>query len=178
MPEMRQRLDVPQVGQRTRLLLLLAALSFAPALAFYYVGEEAIFPITSLEMWHQREWIQQPLFGGSLMHNPLYNWLIIPFAALIGWEYMLPVARALTIAATLGTAAVLAWLAARLSRRTGAPMTINQAAQQAANARPASIRREGNRAVPPADIPALLASQPARPIPQREKNLLEKLFGG
>ena len=102
--------------QRTRLLLLLAALSFAPTLAFYYVGEEAIFPITSLEMWHQREWIQQPLFGGSLMHNPLYNWLIIPFAALIGWEYMLPVARALTIAATLGTAAVLAWLAARLSR--------------------------------------------------------------
>ncbi len=40
------------------------------------------------------------------MHNPLFNWLIIPCAALIGWEYMLPVARALTIAATLATAAV------------------------------------------------------------------------
>ena len=49
--------------RRIRLLLLMAALSFAPALAFYYVGEEAIFPIASLEMWHQREWIEQPLFG-------------------------------------------------------------------------------------------------------------------
>jgi hypothetical protein len=99
-----------------RLLLLFAAVSFAPALAFYYVGEEAIFPITSLEMWHQGEWIQQPLFGGSLMHNPLYNWMIIPLAAAVGWEYMLPVARALTIAATLGTAAVVAWLAAHVAR--------------------------------------------------------------
>lgn len=102
--------------RQVRFLLALAALSFAPALAFYYVGEEAIFPISSLEMWHQREWIQQPLFGGSLMHNPLFNWLIIPCAALIGWEYMLPVARALTITATLATAAVVAWLAGRLLR--------------------------------------------------------------
>ncbi len=53
-----------------RFLLLLAALSFAPALAFYYVGEEAIFPITSLEMWHQREWIQQPLFGAQPHAQP------------------------------------------------------------------------------------------------------------
>ncbi len=102
--------------RQIRFLLLLAAVSFAPALAFYYVGEEAIFPITSLEMWHQREWIQQPLFGQSLMHNPLYNWLIIPCAALIGWEYMLPVARMLTIGATLCTAAVVAWLARSLTR--------------------------------------------------------------
>jgi 4-amino-4-deoxy-L-arabinose transferase-like glycosyltransferase len=109
-------LPLPDTDQRIRYLLLLAALSFAPALVFYYVGEEAIFPISSLEMWHQREWIQQPLFGGSLMHNPLFNWMIIPFAALIGWEYVLPVTRALTIAATLATAAVVAWLAGRLVR--------------------------------------------------------------
>jgi 4-amino-4-deoxy-L-arabinose transferase-like glycosyltransferase len=102
--------------RRIRLLLWLAALSFAPALAFYYVGEEAIFPITSLEMWHQREWIQQPLFGASLLHNPLFNWLIIPGATLVGWEYMLPVTRALTIAATLATAGVVAWLTGRLTR--------------------------------------------------------------
>ncbi len=103
-------------NNQIRFLLLLAALSFAPTLAFYYVGEEAIFPISSLEMWHQREWIQQPLFGSSLLHNPLFNWMIIPLAALVGWEYMLPVTRALTIAATLSTAAVVAWLARRLTR--------------------------------------------------------------
>ena len=99
-----------------RFLVLLAAISYLPTLAFYYVGEEAIFPITSLEMWHQREWLQQPLFGGSLLHNPLFNWLIIPFAALIGWEYMLPVARALTITSTLASSAVVGWLAYRLLR--------------------------------------------------------------
>ncbi len=99
-----------------RVLLLIAALSYAPTLAFFYVGEEAIFPISSLEMWHGRDWFHQHLFGLNLQHNPLFNWLIIPFAALIGWEYMLPVTRALTIAATLGTAAATAWLAWQLTR--------------------------------------------------------------
>lgn len=102
--------------RQVRFLLLFAVLSFLPALAFYYVGEEAIFPITSLEMWHEREWTRQPLFGLNLQHNPLFNWLIIPFAASVGWEYMLPVTRALTIAATLATAAVVAWLAFHLVR--------------------------------------------------------------
>lgn len=97
-----------------RFLVLLAALSYLPTLAFYYVGEEAIFPIVSLEMWHQREWIQQSLFGLNPLHNPLFNWLIIPLAALTGWEYVLPVTRALTVAATLATAATAGWLAWRL----------------------------------------------------------------
>lgn len=99
-----------------RLLVLLAALSFMPTLAFYYVGEEAIFPITSLEMWHQHDWFRQHLFGLNPQHNPLFNWLIIPFAVLTGWEYVLPVTRALTIAATLATATMVGWLASRLLR--------------------------------------------------------------
>ncbi len=99
-----------------RLLVLLAAVSYLPALAFYYVGEEAIFPIVSLEMWHQRDWIQQSLFGLNLQHNPLFNWLIIPLATLTGWEYVLPVTRAITVAATLATGAMVGWLAWRLLR--------------------------------------------------------------
>ena len=99
-----------------RFLLLIAALSYVPTLAFYYVGEEAIFPIISLEMWHRGEWIHQHLFGLDVQHNPLFNWLIIPLAALVGWEFVLPVTRALTIAATLATAATVGWLAWRLTR--------------------------------------------------------------
>ena len=99
-----------------RFLVLLVALSYLPALAFYYVGEEAIFPIVSLEMWHQGDFTRQYLFGLNPQHNPLFNWLIIPFAALTGWEYVLPVARAITIAATLATAAMVGWLAFRLLR--------------------------------------------------------------
>lgn len=101
-----------------RVLVLLAVLSFMPTLAFYYVGEEAIFPIASLEMWHRGEWLHQYLFGGNTQHNPLFNWLIIPLAALTGWEYVLPVTRALTVAATLATAATVGWLAFRLLRDT------------------------------------------------------------
>ena len=99
-----------------RSLMLLAALSFAPALAFYYVGEEAIFPIVSLEMWQRHDWIRQHLFGLNLQHNPLFNWMIIPLAALAGWEYVLPVARAITVTATLATAAMTGWLTFRLLR--------------------------------------------------------------
>jgi 4-amino-4-deoxy-L-arabinose transferase-like glycosyltransferase len=99
-----------------RFLVLLVVLSYLPAIGFYYVGEEAIFPISALEMWHQRDWLRQHLFGFNLYHNPLFNWLIIPFAALAGWEHMLQVARTITVTATLATGATVGWLAWRLLR--------------------------------------------------------------
>lgn len=97
-----------------RLLLIAAVLSFLPAFNHYYVGEEAIFPITSMEMWQHSAWLKQYLYGGDVQHNPLFNWLIIVFANLFGWSHLLEVARGLTICATLATAAVLYWLVWRL----------------------------------------------------------------
>lgn len=85
-------------------------------LSLYYVGEEAIFPITSMEMWQHGAWLKQYLYGGDVKHNPLFNWLIIVFANLFGWPHVLEVARGLTICATLATAAVLSWLVWRLFR--------------------------------------------------------------
>lgn len=85
------------------------------ALGFYPVGEEAIFPISTLEMWQQGVWLRQFLYGLDVLHNPLFNWLIIPVAQLIGWEHILAATRLVTIAATLGTGIVLAWLVQRLS---------------------------------------------------------------
>ncbi len=104
---------------QTKFLVLLVVIGFLPTLGFYYVGEEAIFPITSLEMWHRQAWIQQPLFGINLKHNPLFNWLIIPVAALVGWDQVLQAARAITVAATLATGAMAGWLAFRLLRDRG-----------------------------------------------------------
>ncbi|MDD5180607.1 MAG: glycosyltransferase family 39 protein [Gallionellaceae bacterium] len=98
------------------LLFALAALSLLPALNFYYVGEEAIFPITSLEMWQRGAWLKQYLYGMDVQHNPLFNWLIMLVSALAGWEHMLTVTRALTICATLTTGLLVAWLAQRLFR--------------------------------------------------------------
>ena len=95
-----------------------AAATFLPAIGFHYVGEEAIFPITSLEMWYHGEWIQQRFFGANLQHNPLFNWLIIALAGVVGWEHVLAVARAITIAAAVGTGLVLAWLCKALYRDT------------------------------------------------------------
>jgi len=99
-----------------RLLLIAAVLSFLPMMNLYYVGEEAIFPITSMEMAQHGVWLKQYLYGSDVQHNPLFNWLIIPLARLAGWPHVLLVARGLTVAATLATAAVLAWLAWRLFR--------------------------------------------------------------
>ena len=58
----------------------------------------------------------------------------------------------------------------------GGPLTINQAGAAGVASRPASIRRNGGL-VPPADITAGRTGQ-VQAIPLREKNLLEKLFGG
>lgn len=90
--------DTPR---RWWLLFAVAAVSFLPALGFFYVGEEAIFPKSALEMWHYGEPVRRMLFGVDLQHNPLFTWLIIPLSMLFGWDSMLVVTRGITIAATV-----------------------------------------------------------------------------
>jgi 4-amino-4-deoxy-L-arabinose transferase-like glycosyltransferase len=107
--------QLPAAARSWRLYAI-AALTFLPAIGFHYVGEEAIFPISSLEMWFHGQWVEQLLYGASLKHNPLFNWLIIPLASATGWEHMLGVTRAITIAATVGTGLMLAWLANEIYR--------------------------------------------------------------
>ena len=101
--------------RRLWILYGVAAAAFLPALTFHYVGEEAIFPLVSLEMWYRGEWVRQYLFGQNLQHNPLFNWILIALCQLTGWEHMLAVARAVTIAATVSSGLVLAWLARRVT---------------------------------------------------------------
>jgi 4-amino-4-deoxy-L-arabinose transferase-like glycosyltransferase len=98
------------------LLFAVAAVTFLPALGFYYVGEEAIFPISALEMWFHGEPVKRLLFGADLQHTPLYAWLIMPLAAGLGWDLVLPVARAIIITATVLTGLMVAWLAHALYR--------------------------------------------------------------
>jgi 4-amino-4-deoxy-L-arabinose transferase-like glycosyltransferase len=103
-------------AKQCKWLLLIAVFSFLPAIFYFYVGEEAIFPIISLEMWHQQDWTRQHLFGLNPQHNPFFNWLIMPLAALAGWQHVLEITRAITIASTVATAAVVGWLVWRLLR--------------------------------------------------------------
>ena len=97
----------------------IAAASFVPTLFFHYVGEEAIFPLSSLEMWHRGDWVRQTIYGSHVQHTPLFNWLIIAVAGAVGWEHVLVVARAITIAATCLTGLVVAGLAQALWANRG-----------------------------------------------------------
>ncbi|MCG6875353.1 MAG: glycosyltransferase family 39 protein [Betaproteobacteria bacterium] len=92
----------------------LLALSFLPSLHFYFVGEEPILPLTSLEMWFRGDWLKHTIYGLPVGHNPLFNWLLIPLASAAGWEHGLLLSRALMVASCLLTALILAGLARRL----------------------------------------------------------------
>ncbi len=105
------RNDLPQ--RRTLLLLCaFAAIGFLPAVFFYYVGEEAIFPISSLEMWLKGSWFRQVMYGGDLQHNPLFNWMIMAVSGIFGWTHVLEITRVLAISFTLGSA----WALYRLAK--------------------------------------------------------------
>jgi len=92
----------------------LLALSFVPSLHFYFVGEEAILPLTSLEMWYRGDWLHHTIYGLPVGHNALFNWLLIPLASVAGWEHGLLISRVLMVASCLLTALILAGLARRL----------------------------------------------------------------
>jgi len=92
----------------------LCALSFLPALSLYFVGEEPIAFVTSLEMWHRGEWFTHTIYGLNALHNPLFNWLHIPLASAVGWENGLAAARSMMAGSTVLTGLVVAWLAREL----------------------------------------------------------------
>jgi 4-amino-4-deoxy-L-arabinose transferase-like glycosyltransferase len=100
--------------QRTKLLLILAALSFIPSLWFYTVGEEGIYTISSMEMWQSNNWLIQTMYGLNLQRPPLMNWLVIGVSNLIGWPHVVMAIRIVSAAATLGMVSWLYWLCKKL----------------------------------------------------------------
>jgi 4-amino-4-deoxy-L-arabinose transferase-like glycosyltransferase len=100
-------------------LFAAAALSSLAALPLYFVGEEGILAITSLEMWHRGEWLHLWLFGGDQSHGMFANWLIIPVASMFGWDKVLQVTRTIMIVSTAATGGVLFLLVHRLYRNHG-----------------------------------------------------------
>ena len=107
------------IPRQAVLLYLFAALSSIGTLGFYYVGEEAILTITSLEMWQRGDWLRLWMYGGDAQHGVFANWLIIPLASLIGWDHVLVAARAVMVMATVSTGLVVYGLLRRLGRDAG-----------------------------------------------------------
>ncbi len=110
------------LSRRQSLLFLVAALTAFAPLAFYYVGEEAILTISSLEMWQRGDWLRLWMYGGDAMHGVFANWLIIPIAAVIGWEYVLPAARAVMVLSTIASGLIVFGLLRRLGRDAASAM--------------------------------------------------------
>ena len=100
-------------------LYLFAALCFLPTLFYYYVGEEGVFTLNSLEMWQRHEFMSTVMYGdigGPVNRPPLFNWLMIPIANFIGWENVLVASRIVTVSATIVTSLTIGWLAHQLWR--------------------------------------------------------------
>lgn len=108
----------PNLTTTLRRWYLWAALCFVPTLFFHYVGEEGVFTLNALEMWQRGEYLRTVMYGapdgGGNGRPPLFNWLIIPLAQLLGWPQMLLASRLVTVAATLATSVTVGWLARQL----------------------------------------------------------------
>jgi 4-amino-4-deoxy-L-arabinose transferase-like glycosyltransferase len=93
-----------------------ACASFLATLNLPYIGEEAVYTITSLEMRASGEYFVTTLYGTNYGRPPLLNWLVIAGAELLGWDRVLTASRIVTAGATVATGLVIAWLASRLTR--------------------------------------------------------------
>ena len=93
-----------------------AALVFLPTLAIQYVGEEAITVIVTQEMWARQDFVVTTMYGVGYGRPGLFSWLMLPVTALVGWSNILVAARLVTVAATLSTGLMLAFLVRRIFR--------------------------------------------------------------
>lgn len=103
-------------AQRIWYLYWIAALCFIPAIWFYYIGEEAIFPIAAMEMAQHGNWLSKTRFGLDQTQNPMFIWMILLFNKLLGGGYALEAARIITICSTIASGLVVAWLTNKLSK--------------------------------------------------------------
>jgi hypothetical protein len=62
------------------LLFTIAVVGFIPTIWFYYVGKEAGFLLTAIELFlRYTDWLDKTRYGVQLSQNPLFIWRIIPF---------------------------------------------------------------------------------------------------
>lgn len=90
-------------------LWVTAAISLYNGLFFPYFGEEGVYTASSFEMLYNHIFTNVYFMGGYFGRPPLYNWLILCVAHLIGYKNMLFAARFVTITLTIGTSALTYW---------------------------------------------------------------------
>lgn len=91
------------------ILALLALFSLYLTLNLPYLGEEGQYTFPTLEMWYRHTYWAPITLGGAFQRPPMFNWLTLPIAHLLGGQHILIAARLVTASATLGTACLLGW---------------------------------------------------------------------
>jgi len=79
-----------------------------------YVAEESYYALGSYEIFVDEHWWHQSVFGMAWPKTPLYNWLIIAVAQVIGWPHLEIATRIVSVFATWGSAIVIFFMARRL----------------------------------------------------------------
>ena len=99
---------------KLRYALLAAAVAmFLPLPIMQYVAEESYYALGSYEIFVDGHWWHQSVFGFAWPKTPLFNWLIIAVAQIIGWQHLEVATRIVSVSATLGSAAVVFFMARR-----------------------------------------------------------------
>lgn len=92
-------------------LWFIAAASLYIGLLFPYFGEEGVYTASSYEMLFNHHFMNVYFMGGYYGRPPLYNWLILSVAHMIGYSHMLIAARFVTITLTIATSLLMYWFA-------------------------------------------------------------------
>lgn len=97
-----------------KLLVLCAAVAMLlPLPIMQYVGEESYYTLGAYEIFVTQEWWHQSIFGIAWPKTPLYNWLIIAVARIIGWQHLDIAPRIVSVVASWGSAFVVFVMARR-----------------------------------------------------------------
>lgn len=87
---------------------------FLPLPIMQYVAEESYYALGSYEIFVDKHWWYQSIFGLAWPKTPLFNWLIIGVAQVIGWQHLEIATRIVSVSASLASAAVVFFMARRL----------------------------------------------------------------
>ncbi|MDQ6997974.1 MAG: glycosyltransferase family 39 protein [Mariprofundus sp.] len=98
-----------------KIVVLFAALAMLlPLPVMQYIGEESWYTMSAYEMFVNHKWWHQTLFGWDLDKPPLFNWLTIAVAEVIGWEHLQIAPRIVSVISTWSSACVVFLMARRL----------------------------------------------------------------
>jgi 4-amino-4-deoxy-L-arabinose transferase-like glycosyltransferase len=78
-----------------------------------YTGEEAVYTVSSYEMWFQNQLLNPTLFGDPYPRPPLINWFIIAISSIIGWDHSIVAVRVVSMMSTFGSASLIYWFLRR-----------------------------------------------------------------